>query len=167
MDTQVVTNVCYLVIACAAVFVAVWQVITTREHNRCSVKPHLSFERCTSNQSKIVLSNEGTGPAFIKDVRIYLDSKLIENFDYTSWRKIVAQLKLNAPDVMGLGFDPDGVIGQDRSRTVLSIRTINNTTDEIMQQFHRINIEIDYTSVYGDRFQVTLNSDLKKNSPKS
>jgi hypothetical protein len=46
---------------------------SARAHNRLSVRPHLSFDyllQTTDPQIRIVLANNGIGPAFIKSFQV-------------------------------------------------------------------------------------------------
>ena len=72
MAVQVITSICAIVIALAALFVSVWSGVQTRKHNRLSVRPNLrvNYYDHSERPLSILISNDGLGPALIYDFSI-------------------------------------------------------------------------------------------------
>ncbi len=98
-----------LFIAVLALFLTIWQAKISREHNILSVRPHLviahpvlakisSYSLKSNTPLKYILSNEGLGPAKIKQVYLVYNKK---NFPITT----IQDLKL-ALLKAGINFDP-------------------------------------------------------------
>ncbi len=58
-----------IIIALSALFVSVWQVRISHQHNKLSVKPYLDFHLIQIDSTlEVSFSNEGFGPAIIKKI---------------------------------------------------------------------------------------------------
>ena len=58
-----------IVIALSALFVSVWQVRISHQHNKLSVKPYLDYHLIQIDSTlEVSFSNEGFGPAIIKKI---------------------------------------------------------------------------------------------------
>ena len=80
-----------MVIALAAVFVSVWQGMISqrqleiqREYNRLTVKPYLNFATgwiTSGDEWEIVLTNEGIGPAIVKQTEFIYEGQKFNDWD--------------------------------------------------------------------------------------
>jgi hypothetical protein len=78
LSWEAVAALASVVIAFCAFVLTVWQVVTTRRHNRLSVKPFLTTwtdSDYDENRYGIKLINNGVGPALIKSFTIEVDGK--------------------------------------------------------------------------------------------
>ena len=80
INAQLITAICAVVIALAALFVAVWQARATRIHNCLSVKPNLDINQVVRQSDSTVqldLGNNGIGPAIIKEFEVHIDGRKV------------------------------------------------------------------------------------------
>jgi len=89
--TDRVTAIATVIIAVTALVVSIWQGIETRKHNRLSVRPHLVFFTDFSSQDSelgIFIKNNGVGLAYIKNVEISVNGKVMPNSS-CNWKNIL------------------------------------------------------------------------------
>jgi hypothetical protein len=73
-----------LFISILALALSIWSAFESRRHDRLSVRPDIRFHRETNSGGKEVglyIMNDGLGPAIIRNMRTYLDGKLISDVD--------------------------------------------------------------------------------------
>jgi len=69
-----------IIIALSALFVSVWQVRISHQHNKLSVKPYLDFHLIQIDSTlEVSFSNEGFGPAIIKKMTFTHNGKNYES----------------------------------------------------------------------------------------
>ena len=66
-----------MIVAVFALFVTIWDSYQSRKHNRLSVKPFLGIGVDIHEKVEFTLSNQGIGPAVIKEFSVYFDGKLL------------------------------------------------------------------------------------------
>ncbi|MFA6599322.1 MAG: hypothetical protein WCS69_16495 [Ignavibacteriaceae bacterium] len=165
MSIELLLGIIGTIIALSAVVTTVWQGILTRRHNRLSVKPILRIDRKTvvGEKVSILLTNSGVGPAIICRVKFFVDGIVVE------------------PDMMGTGniallkigrdarkyrifeiFPEESFAAGEQQALFESIDEIGNALimNETKEAFDRISIEIEYTSVYEEKFK--MNSIIKQ-----
>ena len=148
-------------IALLALGVTLWQLSVQRKHNRMSVKPYLVFNRIVSGESHqmtIELTNAGLGPAFIKDMAVYIDDEPFNMSSTAPWPKILIRAGLNTTTVAGMTLDKYAIIA-GKTVDIVSAET-SNSHEDMVKCIHRIDIKIRYESCYGDPFEVRNNEDL-------
>ncbi|TRN17077.1 hypothetical protein DM586_03155 [Vibrio fluvialis] len=96
MTTDRIVSISSMVIALAALCVSMWQGFVVQKHNKLSLKPYItSAPRLpgVGGENGIFISNDGLGPAFIKEAKIIVNG---ESFDLTSnsWPAVYAHLGL-------------------------------------------------------------------------
>jgi len=75
------------ILAICAISLTIWQGASNRKHNRLSTRPHLTLTSNTLVKDVFYsadLKNDGLGPAFIKDISIFLDDKEVSRHDLPS-----------------------------------------------------------------------------------
>ena len=159
MDPSTITSIASAVIALAALFVAVSEARATRRHNRLSVIPPLTVGCHNSIQKPQFLAeieNTGTGPAIVRDFRVFLDDEHHESFEAEAWLAIVDLLELPKEGIVaGLRIDKGEFIPPSKRMILLRYECDEELTNkQIRQAFQRIRLEIDYQSVYGDHFRL-------------
>lgn len=141
-------------IAICAFFATIWQVVTTRAHNRLSVRPYLdSWEQFSPDGwgYQLKLMNNGIGPAVINDYSIFVDGKLIPgkglkvmetalDLLLAGWKHEFSQSYLTDSYVMPAGEE----------RTIVDLRFIDSapTPEEFLALKKRIRLYIAYTDMY-------------------
>lgn len=160
-----ITAIATVLIAAIAIFIAIWQIITTRIHNKLSVVPHLLFETIIDekpNNVNITLKNVGIGPAIIKSYDVYLDGTKQDLIDGSSWLIIVEKAGFKAKYIFGLKLDIDNsAVGVNEEKQILLIELLKpQKMTEVQKALKRINIKINYECIYGKHKDVELYSDL-------
>ena len=154
------------IIAVLAFFVALWQVISSRKHNKLSVQPYLD-ETLSSDSVNLIckfeISNKGLGPAIINTSQYYLDGSKI---NFRALLKIIDKL----PTEFGIhvqDLKPGSVIAKDEIYPIITIqwdhlkhpmpksnemkaRISKDIASYGLEISKRFGIEITYKSNYGD-----------------
>jgi hypothetical protein len=157
MDANTITAICATVIAVASLVVSVTEARATREHNRQSIRPLLSFEcrRQENDEAGIRLYNSGLGPAIITSSTVTLDGNVLGPWEVETVNPLLAPFKVRPRWIairVGKSF-PAGV-----SQMVLAIDEYREPRDGDFWELisSRLRIEIRYESLYGgERFEVT------------
>jgi hypothetical protein len=169
------TETIVVVISVLALFVAVWQVITSRVQNENSVRPLIGDITRTSPEGralKISLVNKGNGPSLIKDQSITIlgiNNKDISDSEF--WEGINAEIQKHIPVAPSLrvGYEPAGqTIGKNEETVILELRLDNSIPeDEALTLFEQVikqtKIEISYQSLYGKEYTYSFNQQLFSN----
>ena len=89
MSQELFFGITSISIALAAAIITIWQGFLTRKHNRLSVKPILRIDTqfLLGKQCKILLVNNGIGPAIIKSVKYFIDDDSSEQTIMDVWEK--------------------------------------------------------------------------------
>lgn len=81
-----------LIIALLALFVAIWSIVSSRQHNKLTVRPQL-YESIETDSVNFIcgfyITNKGLGPAFIKSTTYYMDGAAVE---FNDLLKIIEKL---------------------------------------------------------------------------
>ena len=158
------------IIALSALGLATWQGMEQRRHNRLSVKPHLVFERAVTNHSpqvQINLENSGTGPAIIKNFLIYLDDNIVDLSFNTTWTKIAEELYIKGMWGGGKIYLKGDAIQAGAREKIFEIKTSEqgkddgHSSDRIHKELDRLDIVVEYESVYGEKFIEKFNKHNK------
>lgn len=148
-------------IALLALGVTLWQLSVQRKHNRMSVKPYLVFNRILlleSPQMTIELKNTGLGPAFIKDMTVYVDGVPFNKSIILPWKDILKQAGIITTNVMEMTLYKYA-ISAGNTEVIVQAETFKSQKVE-MKCIHRIDVKIQYESFYSESFEVRLNEDL-------
>lgn len=155
------SDVAALAASVAATFTA-YQAMLLRRHNRLSVKPHLSTWTRTDDANKefkiyFILSNNGLGPAIIKDFVVYFDNeKLGDNMDTQALKseieKKAAQEKgIIKSTVSVLGIDSAFPVGEKEVLFLIHVPMYMGFDKSKFESFvNRFDLKINYNSVYGE-----------------
>lgn len=159
-------NVAALIIACLALILSVYEGSKTREHNRLSVRPQLEFSighNPSGGPLEFRVTNCGLGPAVKLTMRAGLEGKPRRAVRYRGFLDTLEEAGL-------LELDGDhefpGVLVAGESTTLLRVTVSDFVTySRFVAGVQRLRIEIDYESMYGERFSVAsdeLQEELKE-----
>ena len=155
------TSIASVIIALTAVIFSLLQSRKTDKHNRLMVTPHISSITHVNSEkgiTAITLENNGLGPALINDFSIHIDNIAVKGNDIVeeSLKRLLKDLPINEwghESITTNSFLPAG--GKIEVVTIVSSKI---SPEEVIQKLDsRILLQIDYRSIYGDRF--TFNSD--------
>ena len=145
--------------AIAALFIAVWDNVQTREHNRLSVAPRLTISTTVSNNTRsITIRNDGIGPAIVErmTMRMQTQEGLIETQDWQdisprfldAGHSISSSWQFSSGDAIGIGKSYD-LFGASESS--------DSTAPSLRAMVQDLSLRIEYASIYGDPLEVTYN----------
>jgi len=148
-------------IALVALAVAIWQGFLLRRHNRLSISPKLGFKLDISKEEPeygLLLRNNGVGPAIIEKFQLYVDGKLIEDDGHGGWKNAFKALEI---PMLEYGWWDKGQVMASEERLLLLGIMKHNLKDkriaDFRESFNRMNIVIEYSSVYEEKFSINKN----------
>ena len=162
---MIITEICAVIVALVALFIALFEARSTRKHNRLSVKPYFVFRRDANGETlegKLILENKGLGPAVVKRFVVQIDGKEIELISHENLIKVLKeytpQFQLQKCQI--LTYDTVVSAGDERVLFLLKPR-IKLPYINIYNALRQFNIIIEYESIYGTKFLIESNDDLK------
>jgi hypothetical protein len=159
LSWEAVAALASVVIAFCAFVLTVWQVVTTRRHNRLSVKPFLTTwtdSDYDENRYGIELTNNGVGPALIKSFTIEVDGKKVSgevSDQVKNALKILFPQReyTSSQSYVGLGY----MMSAKEKRHLVDVQFTGNNLpkpDEVLQKLKRARLVIDYESIYREKY---------------
>ncbi len=138
-----------ITIATLAVVISIWQGFEQRRHNRLSVKPLLNFETVAHNQTKTIrLSNDGLGPAIIKEFYVTMDGEKIDANVQNPWTPVVENRGLTGQVSQMWYLAESSILKPEKSYNLLSWPL------DSMAQLD-IQVVIAYESIYQQGFRIS------------
>lgn len=162
MTSEFIIAVASIAIALSALAVAIWQGILMRRHNRLSLRPHLTFRQMMSEanpQFSLELLNNGIGPAIIKDFQVLLDGGREDHFDAQGWMALLDLVGLKGRAI-GAVCDSEEFLAAGQSLQLIKYESLPAPmgTRELRQALRRMEVHIEYQSVYGDKYRVRFHT---------
>ncbi len=161
MKPELITAICSVVIASAALFVAVWHACVTRRHNRLSVRPFFRIDRHQSaaQEIQVILRNTGVGPGFVDTFEIRVDGTAIGGDRFS--RINTAMERLGLADIGVEIFTPlqGEAFAAGESHALLKVIPPDNTVEKftrITAVLPRMTFSITYHSIYDETFAASL-----------
>jgi hypothetical protein len=162
LNANTVAAAAATVTAVAALVVAVWENVQSREYNRLSVRPYLLVEasRNTTDSrdlGELRLMNQGVGPAVVRAISFRLADDTTA--EYENWSEVASILRSRGVLITGwTDLSPGRPIGVDREILLFSFEreVVDGTVAEptVQDLFELIQVDITYEAVYGDSFDV-------------
>jgi hypothetical protein len=159
MDTNTLVAGSAVVIALAALIVAIWQGILTRQHNRLSVVPHIRVDAYHSptpdHDTSYKLVNSGSGPAIIISVQAILDGKLLPEQGTAMYKRICEMLDLVHEEATTWFPYTGDAIAPGEKFELLSLcfgSDFRTKKDSVLKAASRLGFQVRYKSIYGRRF---------------
>lgn len=156
MTLEFIIALASIAIALSALVVTIWQGILMRRHNRLSLRPHLAFKQTMSEanpQFVLELLNNGVGPAIIKRFQVLLDEKREEHFEAQGWMALLDLVGLKGKAICGV-IEADEFLAAGQALQIVKYESLPSPvgTRELREALRRIEIHVEYQSVYGDRY---------------
>ncbi|EJI87042.1 MAG: hypothetical protein PHE38_07785 [Alishewanella agri] len=142
-----------MLVAVLALAISIWQSYNIQQHNKLSLRPYLEAEFNTTLEDgwELYINNQGLGPAQVTDVKYIVDGTIYRDRDAF---------------LIALGEDPDcyvmGNVGRfyKVSDRQIVFSTLNNTCRkteaELMALLSRMQMILDYQSLYGETYQLVI-----------
>ena len=160
MDANTVIAICSVVIAVASLAVSAYVAWATRKHNRLSVLPVLEFTTTfpVGGTAGLRLTNSGLGPARVISSQLTYKGEEFGEFNkphVDEFRRRLAERDhlTVRPHATTLGAQP--LLDTDYQEFLLSVHRYDPSDhDEFRRLIEggRLRLQIQYESIYGDRF---------------
>jgi hypothetical protein len=180
-DSDKAVGISAIVVGVCSLFIVIYQTMLTRETAHASVLPYLMIAVQSNNERAFLLvNNTGIGPAMIEEVRVREPNGDVftgDPYDYVISHPLPPEIA--APDVdrivpgrlipAGSTVDAVGVYGDNRGKMLLELMREFELVDvpgswyrdtQLDPDTERAVLEIDYKSVYGDRWRVRSDSNV-------
>ncbi len=167
MSIELLLGITGTTIAFGVAITTIWQGFLTRRHNRLSVKPILIITRVTvtGEKANILIKNTGVGPAIICYIKFIVDGVVIEqnlseptNAENRPANVVVKKIGLLTERYRLFEFFPQESlsVGEEQS-LIQSMDDINDAVNltRIQKAFNRVSIEIEYESIYEEKFKIS------------
>jgi hypothetical protein len=153
-----------VLIATCALVATFWQILTTRRHNKLSVKPLLTFDRHYSRSKDVNVGlhvlNCGVGPAIIESTSVVCGPKDMRATTVDELFEILQKYGIDGP-VRYYWYSPGDVIPPNKDQHYITLlRDAGSRPENFTKFLDDIEIVIEYSSIYGERF-VLRNSGLR------
>ena len=147
-------SIAAMIVSVGSLFVIIYQTNLIRTQQYASVLPYLIIgsER-SDGQIRITLTNNGLGPAFIKDIRLQYDGQMHHKNMISLYREFFAE---NGIDIFTQGISIGGVITANDKIVLIGV-------SEDLQSIHDFgeyldsgesDFAIEYASVYDERWEI-------------
>ena len=164
LNASTVAAAAATITAVAALFVAVWENVQSREYNQLSVRPYLMIEASRTtregrDQGQLTLTNQGVGPAVIRSLQLRLADDPASGV-YENWGHVASLLREQGVRVTGwTDLSPGRPLGIDRELTLLGFEqdVVDGTLQgpSVQDVIESLHIVIEYEAVYGDAFEAS------------
>ena len=152
-----------IIISFSALIVSIWQGYESRLNNRNSVRPILIFSLDFSHNAEkqgIVLSNKGVGPGLIHTFSFFYKGEklnfLSDSDVIASTRKLGLFKNISLTKDIKVSIPEDSVFEPTQKRLIIGFQKEDATPDRgnYMRELAKfITATVDYTDVYGTKFQ--------------
>ncbi|MDX3773388.1 hypothetical protein QE250_04605 [Chromatiaceae bacterium AAb-1] len=147
------TALCSMLVAACALIISIWQSYSIQQHNKLSLRPYLEteFNLDLDGSWELYLHNNGMGPAQVTALHYRVDG-----VSYHSREDFL----------VALGEEPDcyarGNIGRfykvdDRQVAFRALQpACHKTVEDLNTMLSRIQIVVEYQSLYGELYQLLI-----------
>ena len=144
------------VVAGAALFVAVWQGILMRRHNRISVRPNLRFDLpLDDGPLRAIIRNTAYGPAYVQRVVLAVDDAEVEGSLTEALRTAFLKLGLNGLTVYGnVPYEGTSIAAGEEYPlfTLVNTKEGDPLRERAVSEIRRLSVQLSFTSIYGEKF---------------
>jgi hypothetical protein len=157
-----------LFISFLALGLAWWQLELGRKHNKLSLKPLLTitpYSEGKDGKNGVFISNQGLGPAILKDFTVTIDGKTYKGLGENKWTEALKAAKTE-PLCYKHGWPTsNSIIKVGEEIAILTPTAANipicNLAMFVLQMGKNISISIEYESLYEEKY--TVNGGTKMN----
>jgi hypothetical protein len=161
LSAEAVIALASLIIAMCALVFTIKQARDAHRHNKLSVTPFLTTwftQDFTSHHYRVLLINNGIGPALIRSFAIEVDGHFVGGPPSDQVERAVQLLFPNHNYTLGHGYvGPRYIMASKEERALADITFIDPpfpTRADIGAMEHRVKILIRYDSIYGDEVKL-------------
>ncbi len=146
------------IVALVALFVAVWEVVSSRKHNRLSVKPELVFSADShEDDAKFAFSilNTGLGPARIVSFQYLFDrTPLRDTHPNTLRAHVEALFKTESHRLHAGRLNPGHMMAPNDKQEIIGVEFRDLAREQVkrvLKEMERYDCVVVYESLYGDK----------------
>lgn len=164
VTSEKVVSISAIIIAMASIFITLWQGIEMRNHNRLSVRPNLELVYNVDSETfGYQLENKGLGPAIICNKTIYIDSTEAISSGFSGLDSILSSLELGDRKMNHAGLGKGRSIRSEEKVNLFRFNFLpEDDKEQVMKNLYmRLAIEIEYESMYGEKFTCRIPGDFK------
>ena len=158
MSNELFLSIIGTIIALSAAATTIWQGLLTRRHNRLSVKPLLRIDKITvmGQKASIILANRGVGPATISSVKFLVDGIVIEQSKIKTGFSALKKMGLDSQKykIFEILHQESFSAGEQMALFESHDKIINEIEGLMIEKsFDRLSMEIEYESIYEEKFK--------------
>lgn len=169
MEFELIASIVAVLVAFFALGVTIWQGVETRKNYRLSVTPHVNctFSFTTSNEySGISIENKGIGPAILLGIDIKYSGR---NYNFLERPGELINdikkdlfIKSKVKNFHCCVLDANDYLSVDEKIPLIYIEKPADSDIETLHKiFSDLQIQIKYSSIYGQTYIHSFDSDLK------
>ena len=146
--TEKLSHYSVVFIAVLAVVVSIWQVRISQEHNKLTVRPYLDYFYGWSPKGfRLELSNQGFGPAIIKNIDYRFDGK-----SYKNWDEVLTAANLRDKRTNSYTYSSNSPFASGKEVEFLEL-DINQSEIGLLKT---LSVIIYYESIYKEDFDLRI-----------
>ncbi|MCA0177976.1 MAG: hypothetical protein LCH73_17085 [Proteobacteria bacterium] len=162
-------SVSAVAISVVALLLSWYQLDVGRRHNQLSVRPLLLLTphlEGPTGRNGLYLSNQGLGPAILRDIRVTVGEQSFEGLGKSKWREVLIALDSD-PNCFALAWPQEQSalkIGEEialLSPTKAGILSCGVATMVLLTQ-RRFTVDIQYESLYGDSHTLSASGQVNE-----
>lgn len=133
-----------ILISISALFVSIWQINISQNHNKLSVKPYLDYHLTQIDSVLSVnISNSGFGPAIIKKTTFIHKEK-----KYNSLEKLLQDLDEIKNRRGSYQFSKNSIIPAEKTKLLVQLRG---------EHLRNVQVKIEYETIYEEKEKFEFN----------
>jgi len=151
------------IVASVALFIAVWEAVASRHHNRLSVRPALVLFTETNDEEfsfSLSVANTGFGSARIRSFTMLFDGAALPDSRTDAMEKYIHRMFATASHLLHVGYLNKGhVMATNERFQIIRIQFRDVKKDQaanLLKEMKRLDCVVEYESSYGEK--VTLNT---------
>lgn len=151
-----IISISAFLISLATLFTLMFQTRLMQKQQYASALPHLMIGDSYSNQSfSLSLVNNGVGPAFIQDIKIYYDGKSFDHDPASFLRTIMRENNSESINFHWTLVSKGRVLPAGKSIEMIGVQNSAKDADKLLKIFvEEAVVEIIYTSIYDETWRV-------------
>jgi len=165
-NSEKIVSISAISISLMTLFVFAYQTNIIREQQRLSALPYLStiYQNTGTANFKLVVKNNGIGPAFVKSIKIMYNGKEFETDLFRFLHENIPEMD-SIENIFHSNIHPGQLIPAGQSIAILEVNNSISDSKKLVQllkilQDQNLNIELIYKSVYDERWKLTFDNNL-------
>jgi hypothetical protein len=154
-NPEIITSVCAIFISLMTLVVFIYQTNIIRKEQRLSALPYMTMgnQGFGSPTFKLIIKNDGIGPAFVKDITIKYEGKTYES-DLPQFLYEHIPGMDTIENILHSNINPGYLIPAGRVIPILEVNNSLSSSQQLIRIFeeHDITMELVYESIYEEQW---------------